>query len=61
MSNLATRSPRLVAVRARVVELSRFLAVGGVSFVVGDRHLFSPDDTNVFWLDPDNELIKAIK
>ena len=26
MSNLATRTPRLAAVRARVVELSRFLA-----------------------------------
>ncbi|NMM31314.1 MAG: GtrA family protein [Cellulomonas sp.] len=40
MSNFATRSPRLVAVRARVVELSRFLAVGGVSFVV-DLGLFN--------------------
>ncbi len=40
MSNLATRSPRLAAVRARVVELSRFLAVGGVSFVV-DLGLFN--------------------
>ena len=40
MSNLATRTPRLAAVRARVVELSRFLAVGGVSFVV-DLGLFN--------------------
>ncbi len=33
---------------------------GGVSFVVGDdRHLFSPDNMNVFWLDPDTETIKA--
>ena len=34
---------------------------GGVSFVVGDRHLFSPDNMNVFWLDPDTEQIKPIK
>ncbi|MGV8978028.1 MAG: GtrA family protein [Cellulomonas sp.] len=40
MTTLATRSPRLTAVRARVVELSRFLAVGGVSFVV-DLGLFN--------------------
>jgi putative flippase GtrA len=40
MSTLVTRSPRLAAVRARVVELTRFLAVGGVSFVV-DLGLFN--------------------
>jgi cytoskeleton protein RodZ len=35
---------------------------GGVSFVVGeDRHLFSPDNMNVFWLDPDAEKIKAVE
>jgi cytoskeletal protein RodZ len=35
---------------------------GGVSFVVGDdRHLFSPDNMNVFWLDPDTETIKAVE
>lgn len=34
---------------------------GGVSFVVGDRHLFSPDNMNVFWLDPDAETIKAVE
>jgi hypothetical protein len=33
-----------------------------VSFVVGDdRHLFSPDNMNVFWLDPDAEIIKAVE
>jgi cytoskeleton protein RodZ len=34
---------------------------GGVSFVVGDRHLFSPDNINVFWLDPDTEAVKPIE
>jgi cytoskeletal protein RodZ len=34
---------------------------GGVSFVVRDRHLFSPDNLNVFWLDPNTEDIKPIK
>ena len=34
---------------------------GGVSFVVGDRHLFSPDNINVFWLDPDTEKVKPIE
>ncbi len=33
---------------------------GGVSFVVGDRHLFAPDNLTVFWLDPDSEKVKAI-
>ena len=32
-----------------------------VSFVVGDRHLFSPDNINVFWLDPDTEQVKPIQ
>lgn len=40
MSTLVARFPRLAAVRARVVELTRFLAVGGVSFVV-DLGLFN--------------------
>ncbi len=34
---------------------------GGVSFIVGDRHLFSPDNINVFWLDPDTEDVKPLK
>ena len=33
---------------------------GGVSFVVGDRHLFSPDNITTFWLDPDTGKVKAI-
>ena len=39
---------------------------GGVSFVVRDgsgnpTHLFSPDNMNVFWLDPDTGQMKQIK
>ena len=34
---------------------------GGVSFVVGDRHLFSSRQHNVFWLDPDTEKVKPIE
>src|SRR5262249_26247762 len=39
---------------------------GGVSFVVRDgsgnpQHLFSPNNMNVFWLDPDTGQMKPIK
>jgi cytoskeleton protein RodZ len=63
-SDLLDPDTKLAQVKLPRVEGGYTFALGnagGVSFVVDDRHLFSPDNINVFWLDPDTERVKPIQ